>query len=423
VAYTPRETGFEIRKKGKETTEADAKEKERIQSLLLGCGNWGWADDIPQHKVYRDRLSFEMFVRALVRDSLRYDQACAQIVYSKAGKPLCWLPVDASTIRINEDASGYVQVLEEMRVVAEFAPEEMLFGVRRPRTDIEALGYGYPEILDLIEIITAFLWGFQYNAAYFRQGINTKGFLFVRGSMNQQQLNEFKRDLQTMATGVGQAHRVPIMNPTGADAQVQWVSLGQQQRDMEYREWMNWLMKVTCALFLIDPMEIGFHFGAEGQKGSVYQASPEARVTLSKDKGLRPLLRSIETWINHWIVERINPDFELRFTGIGDYQEDERARFDQMRAQTYMTIDEVRSEHGLPPLPNNMGQVVANPSLTNALQLGMMLGLVKPPAPQGGMGGFGGEEGQEEESEVVSQKEGEAGIIEKEGSEEEGENA
>jgi hypothetical protein len=332
--------------------------------------------------------------------------------------------VDASTIRINEDASGYVQVLEGMRVVAEFAPEEMLFGVRRPRTDIEALGYGYPEILDLIEIITAFLWGFQYNAAYFRQGINAKGFLFVRGSMNQQQLNEFKRDLQTMATGVGQAHRVPILNPTGADAQVQWVSLGQQQRDMEYREWMNWLMKVTCALFLIDPMEIGFHFGAEGQRGSVYQASPEARVTLSKDKGLRPLLRSIETWINHWIVERINPDFELRFTGIGDYQEDERARFDQMRAQTYMMIDEVRSEHGLPPLPNNMGQVVANPSLTNALQLGIMLGLVKPPAPQG-MGGFGGEEGKEEESEAVSQKEGEAGIIEKEGSgsEEEGENA
>lgn len=399
IPRDPRETGFKVvRRDGKSPTRADEKEAERIQGWLLTCGEWSWADKHKEHRVYRQRLSFEYLCRALMRDSLRYDQACAQIVHTRLGKPLCVLPVDAATIRINEDASGYVQVLEEYEIVAEFAPEEMLFGIRRPRTDLQSMGYGYPELIEVVDILTAFLWGYQYNANYFRQGMNTKGILVVPGGMLPEQLQAFRRELQAVATGVGSAHRIPILNPKTEKSNIQWLSLGRANSDMEYREWMNWLMKVLCGIYLIDPAEIGFQFGAEGQRGAVFQSSPETRVQIGRDKGLRPLLRDLESWLNHYIVNQLNPDFVIRFQGLADFAERDRADFDDKRVRAYMTVDEIRAEHGLQPLPSGLGKLPANPSLLQIIQLGVGMGFIDAaslfgggqPQGLGGLGGLGG---------------------------------
>lgn len=373
----PRAPGFQIKPRDKQVvmTPAVEREAERIARWLEHCGNWEWAEKYPQHKVFRRRLDFESWVRQIIRDSLRYDQACSQIIFNRLGKPLCFLPVDASTFRINRDGSGYVQVIQGVPV-AEFGPDEIMFAVRRPRTDLQNFGYGYPELIDLIDIITAFLWGFQYNANYFRQGMNTKGILVLSGPMNPEQFQTFRRDFQAMAMGVSAAHRIPMINMTTKDSTVQWLRIGKESADMEYREWMNWLMKVICALYLIDPAEIGFQFGTEGQRAPVFQTNPEARIQAGRDKGLRPLLRALQGWINRWIIHPLNPDFEIVFTGIGDFAEKERADFDRTRATTYVTIDEIRAEHQMPPLPGGLGKLPANPSILQMVQYGLASGAV-----------------------------------------------
>lgn len=393
----PRLPGFEIRPRVPEEkiTEAHQREADRIASFLETCGNWDWADKYPQQRVFRARLELDYWVKAILRDSLRYDQACTQIIYNRMGKPLCFLPIDASSIRIKRDGSGYMQVLDSIPI-AEFDAHEIGFGVRRPRTDLSSLGYGFPELVELVEVLTAFLWGFQYNYNYFRQGFNSKGLLILSGPMNPEQFQTFRRDVQAMATGVGGAHRLPILNFATEKGSASWLRLQNDQRDMEYKDWMNWLLKVTCALFLIDPAEIGFQFGTEGQRSAIYQANPETRVEMGKDKGLRPLLWKVQQWINRWIVWPLNEEFALRFKGIGDFAEKDKADYDKTRAQTYMTIDEVRAENNLPPLPGGVGKLPANPSLLQIIQLAAMNQVVSmaellgKEGEQEGGGGFGG---------------------------------
>ncbi len=66
-----------------------------------------------------------------------------------------------------------------------------------------------------------------------------------------------------MLAGVGNAWKTPILN---ADDGVEWVSMQSNNRDMEYNEWMNFLLKLACAMFLMDPAEVNFKFGSESEK-------------------------------------------------------------------------------------------------------------------------------------------------------------
>jgi hypothetical protein len=348
---------------------------DRIEEWLERCGDWSWMAGEDKHAIFRQQFTFESFVKRLIRDALRYDQATAEIVMNRMGQPLCWLPVDGSTIRINKDASGFVQVIDG-RVMAEFSREELLFGIRRPRTDIESLGYGTPELLELAEIVTAYLWGFQFNMNYFRQGFNSKGFLVVNGAMNPEQLMSFRRDWAAMVTGVQAAHRVPILNPVGKESSVTWVNVSRTNQDMEYKDWMNWLLKLICALFLMDPAEIGFQFGNEGQQGQTFQSGIENRIQTGRDKGLRPLIRSTALWINRSLIWPERPEFELTFEGLSDIREQERVQLDKEKLASYMTVDEVRAEHDLPPLPYGIGKIVPNPSLNQWTQTLAMNGVL-----------------------------------------------
>ena len=48
----------------------------------------------------------------------------------------------------------------------------------------------------------------------------------------------------------------------------------------------------------------------------MFEGNNEARLKYSRDKGLKPLLKRIEFWINMWIVSQLEKDYELRFVGI-----------------------------------------------------------------------------------------------------------
>lgn len=371
------EPGFQLvlRETKRSPTFEEKKEIDRLNDWVDHCGYWQWMDQQPKHRAIRKRINFENFTKAIVRDSLRFDQACWEIVPNRLGKPLCWQAVDASTIRLNKDASGYVQVVQgipEQR----FTPEQMHFGVRRPRTDLMALAYGFPELEELLEIITAYLWGFQYNQAYFRQGAATKGILVVNGSMNPEQLQSFRRDWYAMVSGVGAAHRTPIVNPMGKDTRVDWISLQRGNQDMEFREWMNWLLKIACALYQIDPAEVGFQFGNEGQTSALNPGNPESRLVSGRDKGLRPLMRSYATWMNQSLIWPQNSDFELKFCGLRDDRAEEQVSFDKERASAYMMVDEIRAEHDLAPLADGLGRLILHPNFAQWMQVLAMNGIV-----------------------------------------------
>ena len=141
---------------------------------------------------------------------------------------------------------------------------------------------------------------------------------------------------------------------------------------MEFNQWMNYLINIVCAVYAIDPAEINFanNGGAAGQS-SVFESSQEQKLKNSKDKGLKPLLRFVETIINKFVISRFSADYVFAFTGLDEKTENEKAELETKQSKVWRTVNEIRKEHGEKPLED--GDVILDPSWINYHQQKAMM--------------------------------------------------
>ena len=372
-------TGFVIRKKPKGGVEQKMDNKDKkiafaITDFILKGGNtsqWGYDD-------------FDTFIRKIVEDSLVYDQMTFECVRNRRGQLESFIATDAATFRMADsffdkdydnvffqrhganvwkDRSdfgpkvhgyypAYVQVYQNMKV-NEFYPWELCFGIRNPSTSIWANGYGCSELEELINTVTSMLWSDEYNRRFFSQGSAPKGFFRVKGTNNEAALQQFKQQWQSMITGVMQSWKTPVI-----EADVDWIDLQKNNRDMEYSSWIEYLIKIACAVYSIDPSEIGWDISRSNGNGGLFEGSQEQRLKHSKDKGLYPLLKFLQRKLNKYIIEQINPDYELVFVGLNGLTIEEELKMDIDKVNSFMTVNEAREKYEMKPLeggdaPNN----------------------------------------------------------------------
>lgn len=375
-------TGFVIRKKPKFGIEQKMDNKDKkiayaITEFILKGGNVGqWEHD-----------DFDTFIRKIVDDSLTYDQLTFECIRNRRGQLESFMATDAATFRMADSyfdkdydnvffqrnganvwqdrndygpkVHGYypafVQVYQNVKV-NEFYPWELCFGVRNPSTSIYANGYGCSELEELINVVTSMLWGDEYNRRFFSQGSAPKGLLRIKGINNEAALQQFKQQWQSMITGVMQSWKTPVV-----EADVDWIDLQKNNRDMEYSAWMEYLIKLSCAIYSIDPSEIGWDISRSGGNGGLFEGSQEQRLKHSKDKGLYPLLKFLQRKINKYIIEQINPDFELVFVGLNGLTIEEELDMDIKKVGSFMTVNEAREKYEMKPL--EFGDVPTNATL------------------------------------------------------------
>lgn len=368
-------TGFVIRKKKRlgeperDNTMEEWRKIEQIQEIILNCGiNHSWhADD------------FESFIRKIVDDSLTYDQMTFEIVTDRKGDLFEFLATDASTYRvadsydddeynkqdkvaINGYFPSYVQIYQGS-VKSEFYPWELCFGIRNPTTNILNAGYGISELEELIGVVTSMLFADDYNKRFFSQGSAPKGLLKVKGNVNEKQLQAFRQEWTSMITGVQQSWKTPIV-----DADIDWIDLQKNNRDMEYNSWIEFLIKVACAVYSIDPNEIGFNISS-GQSSSLFESNNEQKLKHSKDKGLYPILKFVQRKINRYIVEKIDPEYEFLFMGLNGLTVSEELDIDIRKISNFMTLNEVRKKYNMEPVPH--GDIILNPTYAQQLMMEM----------------------------------------------------
>lgn len=412
-------TGFIVRKKPKNGVEQKMDNKDKriafaITDFLLKGGNVGaWEHD-----------DFDTFIRKIVDDSLTYDQMTFEIMRNRRGQVESFVATDASTFRMansyfakdydisyfKEDKGlwgqdtedygpkirgyypAYVQIYQNVKV-SDFYPWELCFGVRNPSTSIYANGYGCSELEELINVVTAMLWGDEYNRRFFSQGSAPKGMLRVKGQVNEASLQQFKQQWQSMITGVMQAWKTPVVNQD-----VEWVDLQKNNRDMEYSSWMEYLIKIACAIYNIDPMEIGWDISRSSGNKGLFEGGTEQRLQHSKDKGLYPLLKFLQRKLNKYIVEQIHPDYELVFMGLNGMTIAEELDMDIKKVGAFATINEIREKYEMKPLEE--GDIIENAVFMQAKNAAAGMGMNGQPLPNaGGAGGVATEEGEEEEAE------------------------
>jgi len=390
------------KKKGMSTLEQ--KEAERIERMIEMTGIL-----LPGEKP-GDRDNFRAFSKKFVRDALTYDQACFEKIRDRSGRVSRFVMLPSETIRpaVSDvehmepaelrNRVSHVQVYENT-IIAEFSPDDLAWCVMNPRSDLRTNGFGFSPIEQIVRLVTAWLFGFEYNTRFFTQGSAIKGLLNIKGAIPDRQMRAFRRMWYSMVAGVNNAWKTPILN----SEDVQWISMHSTNREMEYGQWMDWLTKLICAVFGVDPVEINFIFGASGSGGggggAMFDKRPnQAEITESKDKGLRPLVTHIEDHFNQHIIWELNPDFEFSFTGLDSKAEDKERDARLAEVKGLKTVNEARSEMDYEPLPSGLGDIILDPtwfqnkSAADQAQMGGQPGMGGPP---GGGGNFGGPPEQE----------------------------
>jgi len=397
--------GYEVKHKDPSHNTTDA-EREMIQSIETFIYQCGASSPNPHNERATKRDDFETFLRKIVRDSLMYDQCCWEIVPNRKGEPYEFVAVDASTIRFAEPDSGlgpndnwydrnpvwnergnahegspyrtnnykdfysrhrkdqkpaFVQIIDG-QIHTTYTADELAFGVRNPRTDLAIQGYGYSELEQAITIVTSHLYAEEYNRRFFMQGSAPKGLLNFKGDeMTPDMLEGFKRHWRANLEGVENSWKTLI---TQSEQGVEWIDLQKTNQDMEYSQWVEYLLKILCALFLIDPAELNFDLAGGVSQTPLFESSSEWKLKASRDRGLKPMLRFIAKLINEHIVSKIDDRFTFDFVGLDELTENEKHELRVEQLNSYKTMNEIRREQDLPDI--EYGDVPSSPAYIQA---------------------------------------------------------
>lgn len=346
--------GFTIRKKKSLFSTGDEKltneDKKKISKIVDFLEKGGWTDK------WDNVDSLQEFVSKIMSDSLTLDQLAFEMVRNRMWELQKFRAVDASLIRFLDSVDPrqregfeqyrfkghlprYCMVWDEMilhnPITKEpilYYPWELGFGIRNKTSDVRRNGYGVSELETLVNIITWILWGFSYNANFFSQGSQPKGFINIKNpNISNSTLQEFRQAwTQTMA-GVYNSHRTPVIN--GID--LEWVDLQKlSNRDMEFNEWIKFLIIMTCSVYRIDPSELGFNFKESQQIFG--QDGQRERLKHSQEKGLKPLLIFLQGVITKYIVSELDENYEFAFTGIEVEDEEAQVKLDSEKLSSGM---------------------------------------------------------------------------------------
>lgn len=393
--------GYTIRKKkqlyqeDKVTEKLKKEDQEKIAYIVKFLENGGLNEKWANFDTFQD------FGRKLIFDSLTLDQMAFEITRDRGNDLAKFRAVDASLIRLLDSADpkmreaferyrykGYLprycmawqgQILQNPTTKEHviYYPWELGYGVRNKSTSIYRNGYGTSELETLVEIITWMLWGFQYNGNFFSKGSQPKGFINIKNAnIDNTSLNEFRQAWTQTMRGVSNSHRTPILQ--GID--MEWIDLQKlSNRDMEFNEWVKFLIIITCSVYRIDPSELGFQF--KEQADVFGQDGQHERLEHSKEKGLKPLLIFFQNIINKYIVEEIDEDFEFAFTGIEVEDASKQVELDKKKSEAgFVSFEDMFEKYSGRPY-NEETDTILNAQFQQAQQIKQQAEMYAEPVP------------------------------------------
>lgn len=342
----PRTPGFRVKltRPEEEMTDDDKRNIADLEQFILECGSCEPPDD---EKPQNWQPGFESFLKQIIRDTLTLDFIAVRR-WASASDPdrfpvVCFAAVDAARIRhVSRKRLGVrngrmmtspwqgerVNALDEIRTVKmsqtvggiiaeEYTAEEMATGVRNPRTDETANGYGYSELERAFNAITIWIWSREYNAMRFHKDSLPRGVMTILGQLNEGQFQAFQLHWKQMMQGLSNRWSIPILRGLpGAGSSVIWTPFDQSSREMEYHQFMFAVALWMHAIFGIHPEETGYE-ALSPFRPPLSEASPESKLKYGQDTGLGPLLRWLQGFINREIVWKLFPNRRYSFVWVG----------------------------------------------------------------------------------------------------------
>lgn len=364
------EMGFKVIKKNDKEpyTQDDNDNIAMLEDFIYHCGR---KDGTPQD----DMMLFGEFLKLIGRDALTFGHVAIEKVKTRRGGLHRFRPLPAESMyRINKKLSRdflekelknqievmrqritdndprrdqqinyadidyykYVQMSYDQRALAIFGDEDLIFRLFNPQNFADSNGYCYSPLELCIINVTNHMNVENYNANFFTHGYAARGILHLKGTVTQANLANFRRQFYNTISGQQHAWRTPIV--AGLDA-VEWVPMSANAREMEYINFNNHLLRIVCSQFQIDPIELGLDYliSASG-RAPMQQANNEYKIAYSRERGLYPILQSIEDLVNCDIIPALDKllaeKYKFVFTGFTD----ETAQTEIAQMQAEMTV-------------------------------------------------------------------------------------
>lgn len=371
--FSNNNVGFRIQPKNPDSsgklTNGQRSDIKRIERFIYNTG-------CPDAEL-ENRDKFPTFITKLIRNHFIYDQVNVERVFDpdNPDKLDHFNLVDAGTIVLNrtpekEDSKrSFLQYTSTTkRHPIHFDQKHMTF-VTSHGGQVNRHGYGYSDVEAAINELQFERDTESYNARFFSQGGTTRGILVINTEDDDQASAAAMKDLreqwQSSAQGLSGAWKIPVISANDAS----FVDMSKASKDMEFENWLDYLINIICAHFKMAPDEINFPNRGGGATGRGAAApmnegnSQRNRLQHSKDKGLLPLLDFIQDFINDHILIDYAPQYRFMFTLGDDKNEVQHEQLMQAKENNGMTVNEWRKQEGLPILNvfNNAYSKLAGP--------------------------------------------------------------
>jgi len=346
---------FEIENRTEEFKSAKISDNEVMQ-LSTFIEQTGFEFDVEREDDFADYISM------LVRDVYEIDQVATEVQRNRAGDVIAFWGLDGATIfRVADEkrfARGvrYVQMIED-KIYNEYNGDDILFDYRFKRSDIKYRGYGYSPIEQAIDIITTLLFGYNYIRDQLMKDKVPKGFIQVMGDVAKPQLDQIRNYWYAAMSGAGGQWAIPIL-PSGKDGVgIDFKTLSQSNKDMEYHKTIMFVSSLMAAVFSIDLAEMGIK---TDDSTSLIGENMEPRIQHSKDRGLGSMLAFIEQHINK-VIRKSSPKYRFKFVGLTPEDEEKKSSVRSKQLATHRTIDEIREEDELKPFNEDWSKMPLHP--------------------------------------------------------------
>lgn len=388
----------------KSITKEQEKQKQYLEDLLM----YGKREDYIPFQLSDEPPTFRDRITMFMRDRLLIDKVCWEIERNKKGETVALWTLDGATIypvlpggyygSVSQISSGVVggfnkltdrlkqariesiPPIEEIAYIQEllygmtgggiaaaFRNTDLIYDIAGDMNDIRYYKQGFSVVEKANTAVTAFINSITYNSNGLARGAIPKIAVAMgkEAGYTQDQLEDLQDEWMANFEGVDGQWNIPLLN---SDAKV--LNLMPNNRDMEYQKYMEFCGALICSVMGADPAEAGLRFN---QAQNVLSENQDAKQLFSKNRGLNQLLGDFAFIVNKWLRMSGYPfakDFKFRFNALTTEDKGYEADLVKKKIETYMEVNEIRKEMGLPPLEN--GNIILNSVYLQAKQAAEM---------------------------------------------------
>lgn len=250
-----------------------------------------------------------------------------------------WVAVDERWDGSDPEAPRYFWV-PDGTVRAKFTNDDMVYLIANPST-VSALGIS--PMLVLQTVIESELQALEYNRRQV-MGAAPDGVLNIGESAGPDDVQKAESKFQSTIFGQG------AMAIIGGYKSPTYMPFRSSNRDMQFREWEDLLIRCIAVVLGLAPMDLGITF-------DVNRSSAEQQGQNTEDRGLRPLMSLFQNYMTREIVwdpafggKEANLAFKFSDLSLDETKNKADINKVALGAVGWKTINEARKTDGRPPL-------------------------------------------------------------------------